>query len=774
MANLCILYSNHTSRINDGDALHSKTYFGCYGDSLACLKLLCDSLEICSRTSNSNCTYKRIFKKEFKSSVVTVSPGFCGQGTSVVISDLFYQMPVRKKCLNLVLELEMCYQKCIELSLMHHHISFTLIDGESNTIILKTPRCSSILSICTYLYGDNLTQNWIPMQHTYKDIKVEGYYCLSNMLKKEMRFVFANKRPVVINGLNKIFDNIVLPLDCKHKETECLNIKVNHGCCSSVITEMQRYGVLILNINCPRNYFVLSFDDWMTAAHFHNFSQLANIIKDCLMKQNLLKCSSIPVIAKVDIDNKLSNENFENSFSRKLGIELYSQTVKQFALMPNEQLKFKTAQIPLSSSDTVLQPSFFIKGMDDEEKMTNIVSKSDTELNKDKYGPILPNVTGSGRKFSCFLKQMRDKKRKRSNETRMISDLLVLKKSNCNVNKSLINAEKNKPCLKKHLLDHKNGGNEMPINVCKLNATKQNTHILCSRDKNIQNTTGKSLNDSLTFNSNLVSCTDEVEETNVWTKIVDANVQISSANNVAEKKVKSLETMRFSLFDSKFRNIHNDNKYFNQLDHCNMLFEHLLECTGKLEFYNNSDFNNKKYTCADNVLMRNEVLYSNFNDDDISFEKNLNVPFSTNEFLKPAVLNDNPLQSELVESSDGLWRLKMKGCTIGNSSLKMGPYVFEESKLFSSSRFHFKHDDCQCSSLKWFKHNLYGNIPEDKENFVFSSFLRQFKCRNYESTNQLFMQWSKDNTTNFSSVDSNCLTAVKTSENTGIAQVQII
>jgi DNA mismatch repair protein MLH3 len=134
-----------TADMNAADALARVSTYGFRGEALASLAALC-TLSLFSKTESCPFVSEKV--------VHGASTMYCGRarashalgvrtcGTSVTVSDLFFNLPLRRQFLldNVRLETERCRVRLERLALVHPTVHFSLYDASKSSRLLQV-RC---------------------------------------------------------------------------------------------------------------------------------------------------------------------------------------------------------------------------------------------------------------------------------------------------------------------------------------------------------------------------------------------------------------------------------------------------------------------------------------------------------------------------------------------------------------------------------------------------------------------------------------------------------
>ena len=126
------------------------------------------------------------------------------KGTSITITNLFYNTPARLKYLKTEQsELANCVSLIEKEALAHPNIAFTLTNN--NHILVKTSGSNQLLKTIHEIYGLNISSKMIEVKASNDDFDIYGYICKPEILKSNRNHMITivNDRVVRNNELNR-------------------------------------------------------------------------------------------------------------------------------------------------------------------------------------------------------------------------------------------------------------------------------------------------------------------------------------------------------------------------------------------------------------------------------------------------------------------------------------------------------------------------------------------------------------------------------------------
>ena len=187
-----IAFERHaTSKIRSASDLETVKSMGFRGEALASVAAI-SKIEMISKTADNDVGYKinvqagKIIDKEEKG---------CSKGTTITVTDLFFNTPVRYKFLKKdFTEAGYIEDVMTRIALIHPEIAIKLIS--SGKTIIQTSGNGDIKSIVYNIYGKDIADNIIETNYEYEDIKITGVVGKRGIARSERgnQMFFVNKR----------------------------------------------------------------------------------------------------------------------------------------------------------------------------------------------------------------------------------------------------------------------------------------------------------------------------------------------------------------------------------------------------------------------------------------------------------------------------------------------------------------------------------------------------------------------------------------------------
>lgn len=221
-----IAFMRHaTSKIKESDDLDNIITLGFRGEALASIAAV-SRVELTTKTCSQALGTKIILSGLED---MQIEEAGCPTGTTIIVRDLFYNVPARLKFLKKDVSEGNSISGIIDkIALSHPEISFKLISD--NKTKLHTPGNGDRLSAIHAIFGKEFAESLIPVSYDLNGIMAEGYCSKTEVSRtnRAMQHFFVNSRYV--------------------KSKTCL-VALEEGYKNSVMTG--RYPFCVLNIEMP-------------------------------------------------------------------------------------------------------------------------------------------------------------------------------------------------------------------------------------------------------------------------------------------------------------------------------------------------------------------------------------------------------------------------------------------------------------------------------------------------------------------------------------------
>ncbi|XP_027425342.1 DNA mismatch repair protein Mlh3 isoform X2 [Zalophus californianus] len=268
-----------TSKCSSVQDLESPRFYGFRGEALASIADMASAVEISSKTNRRGKTFVKLFQNGKALKACEADLTRPSAGTTVTVYNLFYQLPVRRKCMDPRLEFEKVRQRIEALSLMYPSISFSLRNDVSGSMVLQLPKTKDVCSRFCQIYGLGKSQKLREIKFKYKDFELSGYISSEAHYNKNMQFLFVNKRLILRTKLHKFIDFLLRKesIICKPKSgsaTRLMNSSPRHR------SHPELYGIYVINVQCHFCEYDVCMEPAKTLIEFQNWDTVLVCIQE--------------------------------------------------------------------------------------------------------------------------------------------------------------------------------------------------------------------------------------------------------------------------------------------------------------------------------------------------------------------------------------------------------------------------------------------------------------------------------------------------------------
>lgn len=190
--NALLSFTKHaTSKISNIDDLENLETMGFRGEALSSICAVA-KVEIITKKA-SQLVGMNIFVEDSMTKKI-IDIGY-NVGTSIVVRELFYNLPARRKFLKTTrTELSHIIDIVTNLAIVNHDIYFKLIHNGKE--LLSTPATSSLLDNIVNIFGKGIASDLIPLKYKDEYLEINGYIGKPEIAIKtpKMQFFYVNKR----------------------------------------------------------------------------------------------------------------------------------------------------------------------------------------------------------------------------------------------------------------------------------------------------------------------------------------------------------------------------------------------------------------------------------------------------------------------------------------------------------------------------------------------------------------------------------------------------
>ena len=271
-----------TSKIREASDLETVTSMGFRGEALASIAAI-SHVELISKTADNEIGKKVEVKG---GNIINIEEVGCPQGSTITITDLFYNTPVRYKFLKKdFTEAGYIEDVVTRIALVHPEISIKLVS--SGKVILQTSGNGDMKSVIYSIYGKDVAENIVDVDYDYEDIKVMGVV----------------GKPVIArsNRANQLFF-----VNKRYIKDKILTSAAEQG--YKGLLTIGKYGFMVLNIEMNPQKVDVNVHPAKLEVRFEDenkvFKAIYHAIKDSLLKEDL-----IPDKTKIELDKQIQEKS---------------------------------------------------------------------------------------------------------------------------------------------------------------------------------------------------------------------------------------------------------------------------------------------------------------------------------------------------------------------------------------------------------------------------------------------------------------------------------
>ena len=217
-------------------------------------------------------------------------------GTSITVSNLFYNTPARLKHLSSIYaELAHITDYVNKMALSYPKVKFKLVNDDKE--LLVTDGSGNLLKVIKAIYGIDITKKMISVSVSNDDYQIEGYISMPEVNRSSRNYMTT-----IVNG--RVIKNTSL--------NKCINDAY------SSFKEDSRYPIVVLLINTDPSLIDVNIHPSKLDIKFSNFDDLKSMIHNMIrskIKEKLL----IPKIeVKEEKEKSVTYENLSLNLSRDI------------------------------------------------------------------------------------------------------------------------------------------------------------------------------------------------------------------------------------------------------------------------------------------------------------------------------------------------------------------------------------------------------------------------------------------------------------------------
>ena len=350
-----IAFERHaTSKIRQAQDLETVTSLGFRGEALASIAAI-SHVELVSRTAENDIGKKIEVKG---GDIINIEDAGCPKGSTITVTDLFYNTPVRYKFLKKdFTEAGYIEDVVTRIALVHPEIAIKLINA--GKVIIQTSGNGDMKSVIYSIYGKEIAENIIDVNYEYEDTKISGVIGKPIIARsnRSNQLYFVNKRYIKDKILTSAAEQAYKGL-----------------------LTIGKYGFLVLNIEMNPQKVDVNVHPAKLEVRFEDenkiFKAIYHAIRDSLLKEDL-----IPDKTKVELDRQLraSNWRMDSRTLEKEKIESIKNDEKNLENVAKKEEEIDILEEINKMQNVPLQDISIIQNKDE-----NLIGNSEAVKEKNK------------------------------------------------------------------------------------------------------------------------------------------------------------------------------------------------------------------------------------------------------------------------------------------------------------------------------------------------------------------------------------------------------
>ncbi|XP_052196346.1 DNA mismatch repair protein MLH3 isoform X7 [Diospyros lotus] len=252
--------------------------FGFRGEALSSISDV-SLLEVITKAHGKPNGYRKVIK-ECKCLYLGIDDGRQDVGTTVIVRDLFYNQPVRRKHIQSSTKkvLQSVKKSVLRIALVHPKVFLKLVDIESEDELFCTAPSSSPLSLVMSNLGIEVCGSLCELNVSDGVLKLSGYMsspCDTSFLKA-FQYVYINSRYIFKCPIHKLLNQLAAGSNFLDMQ------KAKVGSQNSKRSRSQTDVTFILDLSCPRSWYDLTFEPSKTSVEFRDWFPILGFIEKAI------------------------------------------------------------------------------------------------------------------------------------------------------------------------------------------------------------------------------------------------------------------------------------------------------------------------------------------------------------------------------------------------------------------------------------------------------------------------------------------------------------
>ena len=398
---LDLAFERHaTSKIRSADDLDTVTSMGFRGEALASISAIA-RVELVSKTAEQQNGYKVVVEG---GNILDKSEIGCPKGTSITVTNLFYNTPVRYKFLKKdFTEAGYIEDAITRVALVHPEVAFKLIS--SGRTVIQTNGNGDLKTVIYSIYGKDVANGIIDADYTYEDIHISGVVGKPEIARSNRAYqmFFVNKRFI------------------KDKSLSSAAEKAYKG-----MLPLGKFSFLVLNIEMNPSKVDVNVHPAKLEVRFEEeniiFKAIYHTIKEALLKAELV-ANTEHTTSETRAESQLfNNQIVKNEIKNELIAPIKTTTSIQTIPTKETAIQATKQAMPPIKGETIVEQIFNARKIAEQQNDTitdfSETSKDEPKIEKTQVTTLDNSMeTSEIEKSQEVLKKLQEMKQKLIQET---------------------------------------------------------------------------------------------------------------------------------------------------------------------------------------------------------------------------------------------------------------------------------------------------------------------------------------------------------------------
>ena len=352
-----------TSKISSSDDLNSLFTLGFRGEALASIAAV-SKVEVITRTNDDIYGIKMTIEG---GKIISKEDIGCPVGTTITVTDLFYNVPARKKFLKSdISESSNINEIVVSLALSKENISFKYINN--NNVAYRTPKTNNLMNTISSLYEKDLYNSLLKIDYKGDVLGITGFTTNLNYYRgnRKQQIVFVNGRVIKHRRMSYFIEEAYNTLLPKNKYPACF-IKIE---IAPALVDVNVHPAKT-EVRFQNEEMVLNEIKNAIYSALHSKSIMKEVKGETLLHDskdinNLRifdRSSGISVILG-GLENKFTEETEETKNIRITEVEISNKDIAVMeSLKPYDKFEFKQQTFIKAENDEDKLPELFVIGI---------------------------------------------------------------------------------------------------------------------------------------------------------------------------------------------------------------------------------------------------------------------------------------------------------------------------------------------------------------------------------------------------------------------------